>query len=547
MDTVIDKPPSVATRPPAEDAGENDGQAWKQLRYLNHYRVLLAGLFFAFVASGTPPAPLGSHHPRLFQWTSGVYLVLALASTLAIHRRWFPFKVQVHGHVLLDIAAITLMMYASGGVRSGLGMLLVVAVAGGSLLTEGRTARLFAAIATLAVLSEQLYNKLEGSLPASYTQAGLLGAGFFATAILAHGLARRLRESEALAERRGVDLANMAQLTEYIIQRMQTGILVIDGNGRIRLANHSARALLDNPRLEAGETLPAAAPPLAEQMRRWEQDPEAPPCPFRATPAGASLLPRFARLGSTSGSGILVFLEDTAATTQQAQQMKLASLGRLTASIAHEIRNPLGAISHAGQLLAESSHLDPADLRLTQIIQEHSRRVNTIIENILQLGRGGRSQPETLHLRPWLEQFIAGFCLSEQLDPGRIRLEIHPADTCVRVDAGQLHQILWNLCHNGIHHGGGAHQGRLILRGGLTPDTHSPYLEIIDNGPGIREQDMEHIFEPFFTTAEGGTGLGLYIARELCEGNQARLHCLPAAEGACFRIVFADPRRRQVA
>ncbi len=536
---------------PAHPSGGNSEspQAWRQLCYLNYYRLLLAALFFFLVTSGNPPSPLGARHPELFYFADTAYLIISLLSLLTIRWRLLPFNTQVYFHVMMDIAAITLLMYASGGVRSGLGMLLVVAIAGGSLLMEGRTARLFAAIATLAVLTEQLYNKLEGGLPVtSYTQAGLLGASFFATAILAHVLAKRLRESEALAERRGVDLANMAQLTEYIIQRMQTGIIVVDNHGRIRLVNQSANSLLDTPQLKEGDSIATCAPELEQQLRGWQQNPDVSPRLFHPTAMAAEIIPRFARLGNGPESGTLVFLEDTAAMAQQAQQMKLASLGRLTASIAHEIRNPLGAISHAGQLLAESPHLDDGDLRLTEIIQEHSQRVNTIIENIMQLSRRDRSHPEQLMLLPWLEQFRKEFCLSEQLDPRAIILEISPTDTRVRIDSSQFRQILWNLCHNGIHHGDA--QGaspRLILRGGLSPESNSPYLDIMDNGTGIPPQVAEHIFEPFFTTAAKGTGLGLYIARELCESNQARLNCLSSKRGGRFRITFADPRRRQVA
>ncbi len=544
---------SLAPRlmPDPQHPASSDGvspQAWRQLCYLNYYRLLLAALFFFLVASGNPPSPLGAQHPELFYGVDVAYLIVSLLSLLTIRWRLLPFNTQVYLHVMMDITAITLLMYASGSVRSGLGMLLVVAIAGGSLLMEGRTARLFAAIATLAVLTEQLYNKLEGGLPTtSYTQAGLLGASFFATAILAHVLAKRLRESEALAERRGVDLANMAQLTEYIIQRMQTGIIVVDGHGRIRLVNHSANSLLATPLLREGDSIAALAPELEQQLHSWQRDPGVEPRIFQPSATAAEIIPRFARLGSGPDSGTLIFLEDTAAMAQQAQQMKLASLGRLTASIAHEVRNPLGAISHAGQLLAESPHLDGSDLRLTEIIKEHSQRVNTIIENIMQLSRRDRSHPEELLLLPWLEQFCMEFCLSEQIDPRCIALEIRPAETRVRIDSSQFRQILWNLCHNGIHHGGAKDAPQLILRGGQGPDSSSPYLDVMDNGPGIPPQVVEHIFEPFFTTAAKGTGLGLYIARELCESNQARLYCLSSGDGGCFRITFADPRRRQVA
>ena len=519
-------------------------QTWRQLRYLNYYRLSLALLLLFLGWPGERPPSLGNHNLSLFHLTTIFYFAFSLAAVFVIRWRLFDFYLQAYTHVMVDIIVITLLMHTSGSVSSGLGMLLIVAIAGGSLLMEGRTARLFAAIATLAVLAEQVYTRMEGTLPDSgYTQAGLLGGSFFATAILAHVLARRLRESEALAERRGVDLENMAQLTEYIIQRMQTGIIVIDDDRYIRLINESAGNLLGKAAPREGQTFEDLSEQLARQLRIWHQDPHAQPEKFRPSETAAEIIPRFASLGKDKHSGTLIFLEDTTAMAQQAQQLKLASLGRLTASIAHEIRNPLGAISHASQLLAESRHLDKGDLRLTEIIEEQSKRVNTIVKNIMQLSRRDRAQPEDLFLRPWLDQFIQEFIHHEKIPAERIQVEITPPDLQIRFDPTQLHQILWNLCHNGIHHGA----GRLVLRGGSTRQPYHQYLDIMDDGDGIDAGMAHAIFEPFFTTANHGTGLGLYIAKELCESNQARLNYVPENEGTHFRITFADPRRRQVA
>lgn len=524
------------------------GQTWKQLGILNYYRLGLASLFAALCLSGYLPAPLGAFDPVAFERVSGFYLAACVLAVIAIHWRWPDIARQVPVHVAVDVLAITLLMHASGGVRSGLGMLLIISIAGGSLLMEGRTARLFAALAALAVLTEQAYAWLNDGPPTDYAQAGLLGAAFFATAILGHTLAQRLRESRALAERRGLDLADMAQLTEYVIQRMQTGIMVLDDGPAVRLINESARRLLDLPPDCEGRSLNEICPALAGRVQGWwNGDAAAETGVLRVSDTSAEVIPRFARLGGDRRAGTLIFLEDTAAMAQQAQQLKLASLGRLAAGIAHEIRNPLGAISHASQLLAESPQLDPAsnpgDHRLTEIIREHSGRVNDIIENVLQLGRGARAQPEPLALRPWLENFIAEFTAGERLPPSRIRLEVDPPALCVQADPGQLRQVLANLCHNGLRHGGST----LLLRAGINTEHSLPWLDVIDDGPGIAPELVPQIFEPFFTTSPHGTGMGLYIARELCVSNQARLHYVSESGGGCFRIVFADVRRRQVA
>ncbi|VAW89113.1 Two-component sensor PilS [hydrothermal vent metagenome] len=526
-------------------------QMWSPLRLLNLYRITLAGLASILCYSDSIPYPLGSSNFNLFYATSIVYLIVGLLNVISIKRQAPHFKSQVYAHVLVDIAIITLLMHASGGIGSGMGILLVIAVAGGSLLIFGRAAILIASIATIALLSEQIYTSWSHPLwDTNYTQAGLLGASLFATAILAQALAKRLHESEALAEKRGVDLASMAQLTEYIIERMQTGILVIDHHKKIHLINASARNLLGEKQ-SIETTISELSAPLMQQVEHWWAHSNDKPQPFKSSETAPSIMPRFAHLGNDNDSGTLIFLEDMAAIAQQAQQLKLASLGRLTASIAHEIRNPLGAISHAGQLLAESSNLDKGEIRLTEIIQNHSQRVNTIIENIMQLNRRDRSSPEEIDLNQWLASFADDFCLNEDVLNSQIHHTLNDEVNIIRFDESQLQQVVLNLCQNGLRHGDQGSLPQLWLQGGIVKESNIPYLEIIDNGKGIDPAHAEHIFEPFFTTAANGSGLGLYISRELCESNQAHLNYIPDASpntgrSSCFRITFADPRRRQV-
>ena len=542
---MIGRPPNIARSSlSAGDAAHR--QTWKPLSLFNLYRLVLAGLFSLVAVTGVDLSPLGKQDHRLFMLTSLVYLAFGLVSALAIRWRTPRFQLQLYSQIPADIICITLLMYASGGVRSGLGTLLIAALAGGGMLMSGQMAILFAAITAIAVLGEEFYiwtNHIADG--PNFTHAGILGATFFATAILAYLLAKRAREGEALAAQRGVDLANMQQLTEYVIQRMQTGVIVIDLQQRIRLINQSAWHLLGAIAHPDQSRLVDLSPPLAAYLVLWQENTDREPQAFHPTPASPEILPRFAKLGQ---AGILIFLEDTAATAQQAQQMKLASLGRLTASIAHEIRNPLAAISHAGQLLAESPQMAKGDIRLTEIIQQHSQRMNAIVENILQLSRRQRSRPEEFQLAPWLQEFIANFCSTQGIKGRHITIDIDPTETIVRIDPSQLNQVLWNLCHNGIRYSlEKTGEPRLRLQGGISGDSPNPFLDVIDFGGGVTPGAADHLFEPFFTTEPKGTGLGLYISRELCESNQARLNYVPAAGGgSCFRIVFADPRRKQL-
>lgn len=534
-----------ATPAPRAAAVADSSFTWNALRFLNIYRLLLAGLLFAFSLPETHLKPFGEFAPPLFASLSAFYLVFAVTCGFALLWRWPPLRHQIFIQVLIDIAAITLLMHASGGVGSGLGILLGVVVAGGSLFMPGRIAIFFAAVAALSTLAAAVYMDMQTTAaPSNYSLAGMLGASYFATAILTQYLARSARASEALAAQHATDLANMQQLTEYIIDRMQTGIMVLDAHGTVRLMNESAAHMFGFSRSAAAYPITEIDPDLARQYHAWKNDPHISARIIRPTSVSADIQPRFAKLGSGTAAGVLIFLEDVSAISQQAQRLKLASLGRLAASIAHEIRNPLGAISHAGQLLKESAALNTEDSRLTDIICDQSVRVNNIISNVLQISRRDRTQQADIALKFWLEEFTIQLVQTHNLTDNDIAIEHGASDISVHADPGQLHQILWNLCENGLRYSAPCQQPRLTLICDPGPATASPHLDVINLGPTIAPEVVQTIFEPFFTTEPTGTGLGLYIARELCELNQARLSYIPTPEGSCFRITFANHKRK---
>ena len=525
---------SAATSPAS---GPFTPTAWQSLRVLTFYRVVLAGLLLVLYIALRDNDPFNVNDPALFSTTLLSYLAFGIVAGFTTRLHWPAYQFQALVQVFADIGAIALLMHATGGVTSALAMLLVIAVASGALVLPGRLAFLFAAVATLALLFETGLASLtmDAAGPGDITRAGLLGLVLFGAAGLAYVLALRARESEALAKQRGIDLADLKQLNQYIIHQLQSGVLVVDPDNKIRLANGTAHTLLG---LEDGTGMPLAEiePDLAAQLQRWKHDPQRQAETIHSRTAGSELLPRFSALHTAQGDGALIVLEDSAQLARNTQQIKLASLGRLTASIAHEIRNPLGAISHAAQLLAESEHLNSGDKRLTEIIGNHTQRVNTIIENVLQLSRRSASQPQTLELRNWLETFRDEFLQSEAITPEQLTLSVDPPDIRIEADPGHLHQVLVNLCQNGLRHAGD--NPRLSIRA-HSEDSGAVQLDIIDNGPGIDAQTAEQMFEPFYTSATSGTGLGLYIARELCELNQARLSYQRADNaGSCFRIHF---------
>ncbi|MGD8310883.1 MAG: ATP-binding protein, partial [Chromatiales bacterium] len=514
------------------------------LRAFLVYRILLAGLLVFFALAEAGPSFLGHLDPAGLRAASLTYLLLAVAQGVLSFAQAPPARIQALLAGLVDVGVITFVMYVSGGVETGLGMLLAVSIAAGGSLVSGRVALFLAAAATLAVLGEQVWAQLQRTFPTTaYTQSGVLGAAYFAIAGLAHVLSDRLRRTEQLASRRGLDLANLAQLNDYIIQHMRTGVLVLDDARRLRLLNGAAWRLLGMPEDCQGAVLDRIAPGLANRLARWRDTGEGGQEGFRALPQGKDLRAAFAPIGPQESGGTLVFLEDAARVTEQAQALKLASLGRLTASIAHEVRNPLAAIGHAGQLLEESDALPNGDRRLAQIIRTNTGRVNGIIESILQLSRRDRARPEAIRLGPWLEELAAEIRERHRLPRRALHVDVSPPDTHVLADPGQLRQIVINLCENSVRHfDREAGELRVRVAGGVVREAGGPVVDICDNGPGIAPDAARQIFEPFFTTGRSGTGLGLYIARELGEANGIRLEHLPTPlGGTCFRMLFSHP------
>jgi two-component system sensor histidine kinase PilS (NtrC family) len=524
-------------------AGE---RAWRALRYFNLYRLIIAGLFAMLSGLGTLPPNFTRFDVGLTLWVSCFYLLFAACLHVPVSRRSGPLPVLLSLLLLLDVVALTLLMHASGGVAGGFGILLVIAIAGACLLASRRAAVAYAALSTLAVLVDTVFGRLSLDYSvASYTQAGLLGAASFATAILASWIADQARRSEALAAARALDLRALAEMNEHIVQRMRSGILALDAAGRVLLMNESAARMLDAGSPVERRPLAAVSPTLADAREAWRLNGENRKTPLDLETPGVQAIVSFAHLGVGAQGSTLVFLEDAAETQQRAQQLKLASLGRLTASIAHEIRNPLGAVSHAGQLLSESPGLAAEDRRLLQIIGEHSRRMNDIINNVMMLGRRELAVAESFVLPAWVDAFADEFAEHHGLPRDELRVESTGTDIIARMDRSQLHQVLSNLGENALRYS--LRSPRLSFRCGRQVAGGRPYVEVSDTGPGMTAAVAAQVFEPFFTSGGGGTGLGLYIARELCEANQATLALTAHGETGCtFRVLFAHPDRQQL-
>lgn len=516
------------------------------LRIFNYYRLLLSVVLVSGYFNEASKDFLGLENPSLYLSTALLYTGLNLILFFVLRRAQQLQPQQIIVNICVDIITLGLLTYASGGVANGLGNLVIVAVAAGSILLSGRYSLLFAALGSITLTSVEIYRStVLPDSPHHYLQAGLLGIILFATALFIRHISKRIQTSENLAQRRATDVAQLEKMNLLIIQRMRTGIVVCDPQGNVKMMNKAARSLLIKENEDHSRTnthrLPA---PLKERVEQWLQNPQRRTSPFQASPEAPEVQANFVALRQQDTSNILIFLEDNSKAAQHAQQLKLASLGQLTASIAHEIRNPLGAISHAAQLLGESEALDPADQQLSKIIQQHSVRMNDTIENVLELSRRQPAAPQTIRVSSWINNFVTSYNETEAIQ-GIFNIDLQSDTLDVRFDPSQLQQVISNLCQNGLRYSQIKTGNAVIhLRAGTLTGSELPYLDVIDEGPGIDTDTAGRLFEPFYTTERTGTGLGLYISRELCQANNARLdHIASYQNGCCFRIIFPHPKQ----
>ena len=527
------------------------------LRVYTYYRTLLGSLLLLMFQSNLAPSILGNDHPSLFLYTSLAYTALNLITLVFLWRTQFsPSVRQLFVLLCADTLAILLLLHASGGALSGLGYLLLVVVAAGGMVLPSQLALLLAALASIGVIGESLARFwLLGIDNRTLFSAGTLGALLFFTAFIFRYLTQKIRRSNEEAAAQARQAAHLQELARRIVERMRTGILVLNQDRHIELYNRAALDLLgidSNPDGPSARGLDernrqldlSDLPALANHLADWQKNRnQSPVMPIEGSTTSEVKI-NFAPLESDPEAGTLVFVEDNRIITQQAQQLKLASLGRLTASIAHEVRNPLGAISHAGQLLQESAHLSEDDQNLLRIINNHSKRVNQIIENVLQISRRHNTKPQQVSLEAWLPQFIEDY-KTQSMSGTDIELRLHDAQIRAKFDPSQLQQVLTNLCDNGLRYSHKATgQAKLRLEAGVGSQSEQPYIRVLDWGEGIAAEHRDQIFVPFFTTESTGSGLGLYICQELCEANQALINYQVSPGGlSCFHIQLAHPER----
>ncbi len=525
---------------------------WSPLQLYSIYRLVLAGVLLIVTLSSVIPLELGMQEPRIFSWAANSYVVFAVLGIFLTHFRWPAYTTQVYFHSTTDIIFLLSIIYSSGGITSGLGILILLPVILPSVLKPGQGSILLSAMTVIGILAVQLYweSDLNGLGDRKLNASQMMHTGILALFImtiswLAGTWFEKASLTAELAKRRGIDLANLSQLNQSILNQLQTGIIVLEHSGRIRHMNPSAWDMLGQPEDWRERNLREFAPELDAHLKNWIDN----ICPKIASFdikhwKTTELNMRLSQLGTRDKGVVLMYLEDTSAQREKQQGIKMASLGQLTANIAHEIRNPLGAISHAAQLLSESEVLEKAETRMVEIIQSNSVRMNTTIESVLNLSRKKNPRRETIALKAWLQDFIDDFVMQSSLEKHQISLFVEPSNAEIQFDPAHLQQVLWNLCRNAEKYARkNVADLHIDIQGNHPRHTRDMMLNVMDNGRGVPAQNIERLFEPFFTTSTKGTGLGLFMCRELCLSNSASLDYvkLPAG-GSCFRIVFAQSK-----
>ena len=493
------------------------------LAYLGAYRLVIAALLLAGNFASLTDKPFASTGTAIAALLLLGYLLLA-SFELFISRRPQANAHRLARHALLaDILWLSALLFALGGLNSGVGILLAFGSAMAGMLLSLRFALFIAAVASISMIAQAALTPAEsGTAVDEILRAGLYGATAMIFCYLSHLLAFWARDYRLIAEKQETRIADLTELNEVIIRNMGTGIIAVDHNRRIKLMNEYAWFLMGSPKVR--ELLLAdISPRLDRSLEKWLVEPHAEMKSVVLETSQAQVVPAFVSMPGEDGQGALMFLNDESVISRRALELSANSLAKLSGSIAHEIRNPLSAVTHAAQLLDESPTITLNDMRLTNIILDQSKRMNGIVENILQLSRQEQSRPESVELNAFLKSLAEEFKTTQTAKNLDFHLFIEVGKTYVVFDKSQLHQALWKLLDNTVHHASVKRSPRAELS--MRKDESAGYcvITVEDNGPGIPVSRIQDIFEPFYTTRKEGSGLGLYIARQLCEANQGEL------------------------
>ena len=464
----------------------------------------------------------------------GIAYVLVSALLLALSHTQLKVQWQLLIGAAVDLIFAAMVLELLPETIAVIGVLLLFTVASTALLISTSFGALVATLASAILISLFAGHEQDQAALGPYLIPLMLA--YYTIALLGGRIGHRIALATWARSAQELEIAELSAMNRQILERLPAGVLVVDATGDIQSTNEVADHLLQLPPVGDRRSLAIASPELQRMLLAWERDPGAERAPVSIGVDARQIEPQFFRLHADSDD-ILVFLEDTSQATKRAETITLATLGRFSASLAHEIRNPLSAIKYSAQLLQESDNLDVMDRRMLDIIQQQIQRMNGIIDSVLGLARRERAQPLNFDLGQMLRDFVAEYAAGFPLDSDSLEVQIPPAKQLAHADPKHIHQILMVLVSNARYYGRMPDQpAHMTLR--LRDEGTHLLIDVLDRGPGIHEHAQKGLFRPFFTTSSHGTGLGLYIARELARANDGDLQYLRRVNGSCFRLTL---------
>ena len=504
-------------------------QGWKVLFYYNTYRLTLIILLIAASSSAWPRISPGDISASVLHPIPGI-IGISLLTYLNIYRRWPSLHIQAHFLFILDIAFITMLSFGQGVFASSTLIFYVTTAAATAILFPLRTSLIYTCICACLIFYKDYDSFLSNQLKLdTYYQTPLYVIGLFSVVVIVGKIAANLRATQSVIKEQEETLSDFDQINKHIVDQIDLGVLFVDQNMRIQMINQSASAmvgqLITRSRYLKGE--------FATQLQKHIHHQKPSEFSFRIQNLNLHIT------STPLNNGHLIQLDNQSNVNHKIQQSKMASVGRMASAISHEIRNPLSAINHAAQLLSPAVTENSEDIELINIIRTHTKRIDQIIESILQRSRPGEADRKEIFLRPWLKVFTDTF--RETIESNNTEITFSGQDNLILFDPTQLEQILTNLCHNSIKYAKPTDQNlKIHLHIGKFWDD-SPNLTVTDNGQGIPPDKVEHLFEPFYTSDSKSTGLGLFLVKEYCNLNGANIEYVRGNKRQGFVISFQQP------
>lgn len=530
---------SLFDKPSTHDKTKKIGNVY------NGYRIIIA-IFFSF--SFMLALKTAQHDYWVLINLFPTFFYFFFSITLFILYYFYPKNPLLMVGLTVDALVLTTLLYFSGGNDLQVILLFLVQVAAAFMLVRSNQAILLTIFAITLVIYQQFYQTLKSDVNyALVNNVASMAISFIGVAYLSYTLSKRLKQIERLSERQVNEVNALNAINNKIVQIIDQGVVVLSHDLEIFIANDTAIDQLHLPKTLDNFNLPDISPLLAARLAPVIEQPEATlivrlDVPTTRTPLAVGIEPNNQsfndlrlRITQLRQQYAIIFIEDLRHEFSRAQQLKLASLGQLSASIAHEIRNPLATISQASQLLMEEvneadSGLSDDNILLYEMIYHQTIRVNKIIEDVLKLSR--QQRPNFVYIEPktWLNDFI-----QENFSGHDIFLHCH-TDKGFMFDNHQLAQILVNLINNGLRFSSKT-QPHAFVTLEVYEFGKSIHIDVIDTGHGVAKENIEYLFNPFFTTDNQGTGLGLYLSQAFCQANYANLEYVPSERQTCFRII----------